>query len=108
MTDALNPQNVPLAPPQRRISATYPCGFEQRMFLDDLLCREDMLPSELYGDGFRSLGELSSWAVSWGIERLEQIGEKRCAEEADRAMEHETEQTMKAWIANYYRAKRHG
>jgi hypothetical protein len=108
MSDALNPGNVPLAPQGRRISATYRCTDSQRMFLDDLLCREEMLPAELYGDGFRSLGELSSWATSWGITELDRIGRARCAAEADRALEEETEQSMKAWIANYYRARARG
>ena len=76
--------------------------------LDDLLCIEEIAPSELYGDGYESLQTLSKWSVHWGIEYLQALGTARAVEEADRAAEEDREQAMKAWIAGYYRARQRG
>ena len=106
---ARNPANVPLATdPRWRIASLDDSSESQRLFLDDLLCREEIEPSALYGDGYESLQALSKWAVHWGIEYLQAAGMARAMQEADRAAADATEQAMKAWIAGYYRARQRG
>lgn len=106
---AANPANVPLATdPRWRTAALDPSSESQRRYLDDLLVREDMRPAQLFGKGYKSMEELSKWAANWGIDRLQEIGNERAAREADEWAEQEREQSIKAWIGHYYRARQRG
>ena len=106
---AANPSNVPLAEdPRWRIAAVEPSTYPQHEYLRDLLAREEINARYLYGEGYDCMVALSRWAAHWGIERLQAIGLERCQAEADAAAEEDRENALKAWIAGYYRARRHG
>lgn len=104
--NSMNPGNVPpvddvrwMYAVDRKVSA------RQMRELEEQLRFEGVDPAELYGEGFSSLEDLSSWAAHWGISLLHSRSKARHVEAARVAYEADKEMRVKSMMASILRER---
>lgn len=103
------PENVPEPLDVRwELARRSPASSSQVDYLLDLADLEGVDLADLYGTGYSTPRDLSSWAAHWGIDVLTSRAQARAVEDAHRVVEERREQQLKAMIADHYRAKHPG
>lgn len=100
MSDPLNvpePTSV-----QWRRATREPATYTQIEWLGTLAAYEGIDLAQLYGEGYRSMGNLSKWAAHWGIEVLESRQAVRAYEKDEAEHADYLERSTKNFIARHY------
>ena len=101
--NSLNPANVPACRDAQWVySVSRPISKAQTHTLQEWLKWEGVKASDLFGEGFSSLQDLSSWAAHWAITLLESRAGARMAEEYRRDLEARRDQQVKRMISDIY------
>lgn len=102
--NSMNPANVPPVDDPRWIYAVNrECSVKQQDELSERLRWEGVQAAELFGEGFSSIQELSSYAAHWGIELLISRAGARYVEEQRQMIEDYKQQQVKSMIADVLR-----
>ena len=101
--NSLNPANVPAVKDLRYLySVSRPISKAQIHTLSEWLKWEGVEASDLFGEGFSSLQDLSSWAAHWAITLLESRAGARMAEEYRRDLQDRRDQQVKRMISDIF------
>lgn len=104
--NSMNPGNVPpVTDPRWLYAVNRECSRKQQEELSERLRWEGMEPADLFGEGFLSIPELSSYAAHWGIELLISRAGARYVEEERQRIEEYKQQQVKRMIADLLRQK---